>query len=49
LDTISKWIKKNLEIAMGSNQEGFSFDQVICNRGRILFLEIQKVPQDDKP
>jgi len=33
---------------MGSDQEGLSFDQVICNRGRILILEIQNVPKDDK-
>jgi hypothetical protein len=36
---ISKWIKNNLEsidFAMGLDKEGFSFDQVICNRGRIL-------------
>jgi hypothetical protein len=39
LDMISKWIKNNLEsidFAMGLDKEGFSFDQVICNRGRIL-------------
>jgi hypothetical protein len=35
-----KWIKKNISIdfAMGLDREGFSFDQVICNRGRILIF-----------
>jgi hypothetical protein len=45
LDTIRKWIKKNLEsidFAMGSDQEGLSFDQVICNRGRILIFKNSK-------
>ncbi len=41
----NKWIKKNLEsidFAMGLDQEGFSFDQVICNRGRILIFRNSK-------
>jgi hypothetical protein len=45
LDTISKWIKKNLEsidFDMGLDQEGFSFYQVICNRGRILIFKNSK-------
>ncbi len=35
-----KWIKKNISIdfAMGLDQEGFSLDQVICNKGRILIF-----------
>jgi hypothetical protein len=44
-DTISKWIKIKLEsidFAMGLDQEGFSFDQVICNRGRILIFRNSK-------
>jgi hypothetical protein len=39
LDTINKWIKfflESIDFAMGLDKEGFSFDQVICNRSRIL-------------
>jgi hypothetical protein len=33
---------KSVDFAMGLDQEGFSFDQVICNRGRILIFRNSK-------